>query len=336
MNKLLLSLSSTPSTSLNSSNDNLLKNVLITIFYSLIVIVSMCGNTIVCKTYLFQSRKRSSTNILIGMLAFNDLMMTIFNIPFTIVDLILTDWIFGQFFCTFVSFVQANCVYVSSFTMALIALYRWNAIYKMKKLIRSNELFSKFVLSVLLIWMFAFCVSLPHTIFNKVIIMNTQRFGTVQRCLSVFSSDKETEMLWRKILTIETFLTQYIIPLSLAWIIYLRIGFTIYKQNPVGQVTQSQSQRLTDKKRRRIIMLILIVSIFALCWLPLNIYYLVIDFNIMNLMQSSQFKQVKNQVFLICHWFAMSSVCYNPFVYCWLNEEFKNEVKKVWKFMKFY
>ena len=220
--------------------------------------------------------------------------------------------------------------------MALIALNRWNAIYRMKKSIRSHKLFSKFVLRVFKIWLLAFCASLPHAIFNQVITMNTQRFGTVQRCLSVFSSDKEREMLWRQILTIETFLTQYMIPLSLAWIIYLRIGFTIYKTSPVGQVTQIQSQRLTDKKRRRIVMLILIVSIFALCWLPLNIYYLIIDFNFMNLMESTQFKRVKNQIFLICHWFAMSSVCYNPFVYCWLNDEFKNEVRKVWNFIKVY
>ena len=333
------SMSSTSDTSSSTSNpsyyDNLFKNVLITIFYSLIVIVSMCGNTIVCKTYLLQSKMKSSTNILIGMLAFNDLLMTIFNIPFTIVDLILTNWIFGQFFCTVVSFVQANCVYVSSFTMALIALNRWKAIYRIKRPTRGHKLCSEFVLSVVFIWILAFCVSLPHTIFNEVITMNTRRFGIVQRCLPVFpSSDRETEKLWQEILTLETFLTQYIIPLSLAWIVYVRIGFTICKQGPVGEVTRAQSQRLTEKKRRRIIMLILVVSIFALCWLPLNIYYLIIDYNFMNLMESVQFKRFKNQIFLICHWFAMSSVCYNPFVYCWLNDGFKNEVKKVWNFIK--
>ena len=33
------------------------------------------------------------------------------------------------------------------------------------------------------------------------------------------------------------------------------------------------------------------------------------------------------QVFFVCHWVAISSTCYNPFVYCWLNENFREEVK---------
>ena len=34
-----------------------------------------------------------------------------------------------------------------------------------------------------------------------------------------------------------------------------------------------------------------------------------------------------SNAFLACHWLAMSSVCYNPFVYCWLNAAFRDAVK---------
>lgn len=31
-------------------------------------------------------------------------------------------------------------------------------------------------------------------------------------------------------------------------------------------------------------------------------------------------------LFFLVHWFAMSSVCYNPFIYCWLNEIFRQKI----------
>lgn len=30
-------------------------------------------------------------------------------------------------------------------------------------------------------------------------------------------------------------------------------------------------------------------------------------------------------LFFTVHWFAMSSVCWNPYIYCWLNETFRNQ-----------
>jgi hypothetical protein len=299
------------------------RNVLITISYSLIVIVSLCGNTLVCKTIAFQPKMRNSTNILIGVLAISDLIMTIFNIPFTVVDIILTDWIFGQFFCTLVSFVQANCVYVSSFTMAVIAINRWIAVYRTRPQRRQqseNKLSFNLVIIIAIIMLLAGLHSLPHTIFNSIIVFKTPG-RSIRRCRTILP---DSNLDLRLILTLETFVTQYIIPLSCAGIIYSRIAFTILSQGRVGEVTEDRGRQMSGKKRRRIIMLILCVTIFALCWLPFNVYYLLLDFGIT---KSSDFS-----IFLSCHWLAMSSVCYNPFVYCWLNDNFRKEAKKVFQF----
>ena len=66
----------------------------------------------------------------------------------------------------------------------------------------------------------------------------------------------------------------------------------------------------------------MVISLFALCWLPLNVYHLVSDVG-----ASISASRHNSTAFLVCHWLAMSSVCYNPFVYCWLNANFRDAVK---------
>ena len=73
-------------------------------------------------------------------------------------------------------------------------------------------------------------------------------------------------------------------------------------------------------KRRTIVMLALVVLVFSVCWLPLNLFNILSDFNVIK----SSYK-----LFLIFHWFAMSSVCYNPFIYFWLNKQYRKAARTV-------
>lgn len=361
-----------------------------------IVLISLCGNTLVCRTLLKNRRLRSnSTNMLIGVLAISDLMMTTFNIPFTIVDCVLKDWIFGDFWCILVSFVSANSVYVSSFTIAVIAASRHRAIFKFKshsksstsqasehcspsntanrpQTLLSSEITSKcscccfksllcqrseqashdpqicmelhnselsirpkstnsrhrikpniklsantkLKLLIFSIWFLAALHSLPHTIFSRVktIPVKILRFSndshienafleevTVRRCLPIFP--EELGSSFRLYLTLFTCITQYFIPLSCAGIIYLQIGLAIRTQGKVGQISRLKAEQLSKKKRRRLLMLALIVLVFALSWMPFNIYYLLLDFGVI--------KTTNHVIFLICLWLALTRyVCY--------------------------
>ena len=71
-------------------------------------------------------------------------------------------------------------------------------------------------------------------------------------------------------------------------------------------------------------MLIAMVAIFVVCWLPLNIVHI-----------TSEYRAEVGEweyfvlVFFIAHVIAMSSTVYNPFLYAWMNENFKKEFKQV-------
>jgi hypothetical protein len=101
---------------------------------------------------------------------------------------------------------------------------------------------------------------------------------------------------------------------------YLTIGIFLWKKGIVGLITRDKRMDILRRKRQRVKMLIMVVMVFSICWFPLNLYHMLTDFGLIN---------YQSTLFFLCHWFAMSSVCYNPFIYCWLNEKFKRQVKSI-------
>ena len=64
------------------------------------------------------------------------------------------------------------------------------------------------------------------------------------------------------------------------------------------------------------------VVIFAICWLPLNIVHMVAEFH---RFETSHYRVL----FLTTHVIAMSSTVYNPFLYSWLNDNFRKEFQQI-------
>lgn len=88
------------------------RNTVIIIFYMSIVLVSLFGNLFVCYVIMKRKRMRTSTNLLMANLAVSDLLMTVINIPFNLVRILLNEWPFGSFLCITVPLVQVTSVYV--------------------------------------------------------------------------------------------------------------------------------------------------------------------------------------------------------------------------------
>ena len=61
-------------------------------------------------------------------------------------------------------------------------------------------------------------------------------------------------------------------------------------------------------------MMIAVVVIFAICWLPQHVYFVV-----QNLEPSIICYRHIQHAYLIIFWFAMSNSMYNPIMYCWMN-----------------
>lgn len=261
---------------------------LVILTYGLIVIVSLVGNLLVCKVAFSgrrcgrNRRQRTTTDLLIGSLALSDLIMTVFNIPINIMRILMPHWPFGSFLCYFFPFVQTACVYVSTFTMTAIALHRWRTVSPnalANRLVHySNRLLIGFV------WVLAAILALPTVAFNtlKAARVNGQE---VIRCRVHYPVLPLGIPSMSLILTVEIFLTQYVIPLFITCVLYAKIARVVTKQGRLVAAAADDDKRRRrhlEAKRRRIIMLITVVVCFAICWLPLSLYHLIIDFGLAN------------------------------------------------------
>ncbi|GIY07623.1 probable G-protein coupled receptor 83 [Caerostris darwini] len=290
-----------------SSTSN--RESLIIAFYGLIILISIFGNLLVCNIVARNAKMRSSTYVFIANLALSDFMMTVLNIPFNVARILLNDWPFGSFMCSFVPLVQITSVYVSTFTMTCIAVDRYRIISKpLEPRLRSIQALK----IVTCVWLLAIVLSLPHAIFNRIETVFT--FRHLVRCRTLYPANMSH---W---ITLIAVFTQYIIPLSITGVLYYLIIVQVWSRNSLGVVTEGQRVSQARAKKKTIKMLVLVVVLFAICWLPLNTFNLIREFNATAFTQKSV---AHSTVFFICHWLAMSSVCYNPFIYCWLNEHFR-------------
>ena len=319
----------------------LMKNIFVMIFFSLIIIISLIDNLLVCYVVFSKRRMRlKQINILIANLAISDLMMTIFNIPFNIIRILTNNWPFGSFMCKLIPYFQMTSVYGSTFTMTIIALNRYKALNSsLKNQINiSSKPFNPLII-IFSIWLLALSLSSQQILYNQTEMTSPKTISPEKISSEAVSSEtispetispekstiicraiypKPEYGLWMPLLA---FLTQFIIPLSVTGITYLLIGIQIWKRARLGVMTQEQINCHIKSKKKSIKIMFLVVIAFVFSWFPINIYCIFTE--------SNSEQNYDSTTFLICLWIALSSVCYNPIIYFGLNKQYRDGVKEL-------
>lgn len=119
---------------------------------------------------------------------------------------------------------------------------------------------------------------------------------------------------------------QFVVPFCVIAFCYVKVSVKLNDRarSKPGAKNTRKEELDRERKRRTNRMLIAMVTIFGVSWLPLNLINLINDIHIPT--GSWRFYYVS---FFTCHAVAMSSTCYNPFLYAWLNDNFRKEFKQV-------
>lgn len=295
-----------------TESQNPMVKALLIVAYSFIIVFSLFGNVLVCHVVIKNKRMHSATSLFIVNLAVADILITLLNTPFTLARFVNSTWMFGKGMCHVSRFAQYCSLHVSALTLTAIAVDRHQVIMHPLKPRISTV---RGVAYIAIIWIMASCFSLPHAIYQTLFTFEYSEVDIRSLCLPEFP--EPSELFW-KYLDLATFILLYVLPLLIISVAYTTVAKKLWLRNAIGDVTTEQYFALRRKKKKTIKMLMLVVVLFAVCWFPLNCYVVLL---------SSQIIRTNNALYFAFHWFAMSSTCYNPFIYCWLNDNFRSELK---------
>ncbi|XP_056148102.1 neuropeptide Y receptor Y8b [Lampris incognitus] len=288
--------------------------------YSTVIAVGLIGNSCLVFVISRQKEMRNVTNIFIANLSCSDILMCIVCLPVTIIYTLMDHWILGEALCKLTPFVQCISVTVSIFSLVLIALERYQLIIHPTGW---KPVVGQSYLAVAVIWVVACLISLPFLSFSVLTDTPYQNLSIPLPlsdhvvCMEHWPSDNN-----RLIYTTSLLIFQYFLPLTLIMICYLRIYLRLRRRKDMVERARDSNLKKMKGSKRINAMLGSIVVVFALCWLPLNIFNTVFDWN-HEAISSCQ----HDVIFSACHLTAMASTCVNPIIYGFLNSNFQRQLK---------
>lgn len=287
------------------------------VIYTVIFVLGMFGNLLTIYVVCRNRDMQTVTNFFIANLALSDILLCTLSVPFTPLYTFIGQWVFGMVMCHIVAFAQGTSVYVSTLTLTSIAIDRFFVIiYPFRQRMKIRTCFS----IIFATWLVSIISVLPYGVFVR------HRLNG-----NVSNEEYVCEETWpsptfRKAYGGVTITLQFLLPFLIIAICYVKISIRLNDQTHARPGVSNPRREAMDRSRKQRTnrMLIAMVFIFGLCWLPFNCVNILNDFS-----EQTEDWTYYNLSFFIVHVIAMSSTCYNPFLYSWLNENFRKEFKLV-------
>ncbi|KAM9347322.1 cholecystokinin receptor [Symphorus nematophorus] len=151
------------------------------LLYTLIFFLSVIGNLLIIVVLTVNKRMRTVTNSFLLSLAFSDLMMAVFCMPFTLIPSILKDFIFGAAMCKIVSYLMGISVSISTFSLVAIAIERYSAICNpLKSRVWQTRSHAYRVIAAT--WVLAFIIMIPYPIISHLESFQRPDNTTAHQC----------------------------------------------------------------------------------------------------------------------------------------------------------
>ncbi|CAF0902638.1 unnamed protein product [Adineta ricciae] len=188
--------------------------------YAIIFLIGLIANIFVIVMIIKRRRMRTLTNRFLLNLAISDLLATLICLPPTSYHYYDKRWIFGEFLCRFVPFMQGTSVAVSIFTLMAVSIDRFIAIHKPihSKLLCTP---SRVLFTIIMTWIVSFVLMIPLSLHHRIV----DPFDiTLTACAEEWHRNMNARLVYDFILL----LVLFILPLTLMTYCYIRISFALW------------------------------------------------------------------------------------------------------------
>uniref|UniRef100_A0A3P9MCF4 G protein-coupled receptor 63 n=1 Tax=Oryzias latipes TaxID=8090 RepID=A0A3P9MCF4_ORYLA len=290
-----------------------------------ILLVALSGNVVVCLMVYQRSAMRSAINILLASLAFADMMLAILNMPFALVTVVTTNWIFGTLFC------RVSAMLFWLFVMEGVAVLLIISIDRFLIIVQKQDKLSPQRAKCLIVvtWGLSFIISFPLSVGFPPLDTPPR----APQCVFGYSTEPGYHA-YVLILMLAFFFIPFLVMLYTFMGILntirhnaIRIhshpdGMCLSQASKLGLLSlQRPFQMNIDMsfKTRAFTTILILFSVFTVCWAPFTAYSLVTIF-------SDDFYH-KNSFFQISTWLLW--LCYlksalNPLIYYWRIKKFRD------------
>ncbi|XP_013385936.1 allatostatin-A receptor-like [Lingula anatina] len=291
--------------------------VTVAVLFSVIAAIGFVGNSLVLVVLLNNRPMRTTTNILIANLAVADLCFIVFCVPFTATMYILDYWPFGRFWCRFVYYLIYVSAWASIYTLVIMAVDRFFTLvlvfHSLTLKTRRNT-----VILLVIIWVVLCLVNLPAYYEHD---QHVYSFGNDIRikCLDynlMFDIEKA------RLFYFFFFAFGYALPLVTIVAMYTVIVYRLYWHRCPER---ARTAEISKAKRRLTRVAIIVTAVFALCWLPIQVAFL------LRLQWAIPDESLKSflyfQLFATC--LAYTNSCINPILYAFVYANFRKGFYRV-------
>ncbi|XP_034356803.1 pyroglutamylated RF-amide peptide receptor [Arvicanthis niloticus] len=288
---------------------------------ALIFSLALFGNSLVIYVVTRSKAMRTVTNIFICSLALSDLLIAFFCIPVTMLQNISDKWLGGAFICKMVPFVQSTAVVTEILTMTCIAVERHQGLvhpFKMKWQYTTRRAFT--ILGV--VWLAAIIVGSPMLHVQRLEI----KYDFLYEKEHVCCLEEWASPVHQRIYTTVILVILFLLPLVVMLVLYSKIGYELWIKKRVGDSSALQTihgkemSKIARKKKRAVVMMVTVVALFAVCWAPFHVVHMMVEYS--NFEKEYDDVTIK-MVFAVAQTIGFfNSIC-NPFVYAFMNENFK-------------
>ncbi|XP_054168313.1 substance-P receptor-like [Oppia nitens] len=268
--------------------------------YSTTAGLSFSGNIVTIVVLLKGKRCAKDVRKFLINLSVADIGMSLFSIPFTYTLYMFGHWIFPPIMCPIVNFVQLTALVVSVYTLAAIGVDRYFAI--VHPLRASVSWFkSHRTLVICCIWLTGISIGC-----TQLFISESKPFTYGDRelydCRETWAQGSNSG----KIYTIIVFCLTFILPMIVLSFVYTLMGCALIRHHMPGNETIQQ--QFASKRIKVIKMLSTVVSLFIICWLPIQIFGLLVWFYPTWILQYETRLQYYTFVgmYFFCHWISMA------------------------------